>query len=801
MKLEIIQTSFGGKVILDFDASEIAQKTETRPILFIIDYSGSMAGSSFTMLKQAIRPHLSMLTKFAPIVFFNHDTVCVSTLDAFDKISATGGTSFSQAFNTSLKLLNQNIKGFQNVDVLFLTDGQCEKNNAADTNFQNAISKLKGHIHVIGYGQSHDLTRMMSIVGPTHLQNTYQYCRNANEIEKTIMNVISFNSAITLKLTQQIESFKDVTFVPLLDAPGRAQAQLILSKPLSPDVVIKFTDGTSAVVANQEASIADKIAILTDQLEGVNSPEMISMMQTEIDLIQSKFDEQQKEAAQNTLVPLNRVERKQILSKLIQLKQKLNDSIIKASSNSFDSKADKFAASRAIPSRRMNIIRSQKLLEKQDTVLLANQKLASEASKLLANVNDVPEIDGLDPCELSMMTSLDLAKDGDCLGLTLHVSRPDVTMVVPSLVQIHGIAPHVLSYSSFRDLVAAAPDSNDFNHVAALMKKDRYFSTSFNCVVPLFLNDTHWTVAKHYWPIACGWVVSLDERLGDWDIVGPVVCSFAFWFWSNGGPASMKTEKERLLCSLLWATLQKLAEEPRCAAYIENFLFNKREKGLLNKTEIPNLRALIGAMALCERQLGDDDIRLFSLELLRRKFGQRLDTQGAWTELMNLFSDAVEWESITQTSFWKENIGINSSVKPNLEFSERTCFVAWALRNCFNDKMDEWSCSHRSFLENTEEETIKIFKETRQRIAELERKEQIRIGNYSNALSWIQGEDSGFVLSDVGISHIYQNSFLSQALRSARGRRGYVKNGKAKYQFLNEQMNVPLSARNKNAFF
>lgn len=791
MKFQLTQTRYLNKHYLEVVTTDIKGGNESRPLILIIDKSGSMCGTSFTTLKQSIRKNFDLVTSFAPIVFFDSKVTLVRTIREFDGIQADGCTDFAKAFASTLSLINQNKNKFKNVDVLFLTDGECHENKKSDKEFQDEIKNAGGKIHVIGYGSEHDLNRMMKIVGDKSLGNTYQYCKNASEIETTLVNIVSFNKStkVVLKIHKDKKPIEEHHLF-LCPTDGIASTQIELIDMISPtDKVI--CDGSEFPVETKETTISDKIDILMNLLETQPTLENIKFIQTEVEYLDDNILKIQKS--------FDRYERKAILGQMMELKRKLNDSIISQNASSFEQRARNFAASRAVPSRQMNIKRSQKIIDYQDSAIKSCDKNAQFASKNLGSLDSTLD-PNFDPCELSMMTANELASEADCIGVTVNVSRSDASIVVPSLVQLLTIAPHVLSFGSFRNLVDSSPDSEEYNKIASVMKKDRYFSHPFNALLPLFVNDAHWSVAKHYWPITCGWVVGLDERLGDWGMVGPVVCSFSFWFWQqDSNQSTTKSEKQQLLDHSLWTTLLKLSEKSTVKNYIDQLLV-KHSSNLLNKTEVPNLKALIGAMNLRGIKLSDQDVKGFSLEILRRRFHNKVDNSNSFTELCNILTDKDDPFSVTKTTLWKEEINIIPNVKPTLTFDEKTAFIIWAIQNASDDKIENWSHTHMDVINDYEAVAKAIHSKVWEKQRQLEVSRLMQEGHHDKALEYLKSEQEYFTLADVGLNHIYEHSFLGQLLAEARSRKGNIKKSKEKYQFLVRKLGVSLSKRNENAF-
>lgn len=807
---DAFQSKVGDRFYLNVTAcvkSIGSKSSKRRPILFIVDRSGSMSGSSFNNLKRVIRDNFATVTKDGPIIFFNHGTSKVKTLNQFESIDATGGTSFSEAFKCAMNELSlSNV--WKNVDVLFLTDGQDGSyTTGADDSFQSTVQSLDGRVHVIGYGRDHDLNRMMKLVGPKNLNNTYQYCKDATELEQTILNVVSFNSSIEIKF-----DYKDIK-VDLFqseDDPkiyiGRSQ----IPKLMDDGFILKLNQtGQEVRVETKQPGILEEIESIENRIDECQSnlKQHHKSIDSCIEQVTSRF--QQMVSSQS----IAHRERKQILTALMKLKQKFNDALANyTKTDSFTQKAMNFAQSRAIPSRRMNNIRSKKLIEVDDIAINECEKMTKIASSALNQPSTIFDAlpQNLDPCELSLSSAIDLAKDGDCLGVTVQISRPDVTMVIPSLVQIQHFAPHTLSFSMFRDLVSSATTESDYNQVASIMRKDRYFSTAFNSVLPLYVNEQHWSVAKHYWPVACGWIVGLDERLGEWGMVGPVICSFAYWYWMNSDSSmnsdsqstEQKNEKQSELERMVWETMIHLSKEPKCEEYINN-LFDKFNQGLINKTEIPNLRSYIGAMHLMNHELSQETIDVLCLEVLRRKFGSALESkQQVWAELARIFIDVEDPYSIDRTSFWKMSVELKKGVEPSdFDFNKRTAYVAWAMMNCWDDKIDGWTCDHSTFLNDIESQLSEIHQKVRNHIREAQERKDCRTAAYDSAVEYIEGNDETFTFEKKKISHIYEGSYLHDVLVCARSRKkSQIPKAREKLRFLRKNCGVLLSNQNKKAF-
>ncbi|CAO3571590.1 unnamed protein product [Mortierella alpina] len=120
-------------------------------------------------------------------------------------------------------------------------------------------------------------------------------------------------------------------------------------------------------------------------------------------------------------------------------------------------------------------------------------------------------------CAFSTNTYIEALRDGDCLCMTMDVSRPSGAIADPSQLVIKSIFPTLLTSSMFTLALGHSLSQNNPEDVHGGF--DRHSDASIapglaheniTAVLPLYINEKHWQVAKLRMKPILGYVVTLD---------------------------------------------------------------------------------------------------------------------------------------------------------------------------------------------------------------------------------------------------------------------------------------------------
>ncbi|KAK3841070.1 MAG: hypothetical protein J3R72DRAFT_445892 [Linnemannia gamsii] len=120
-------------------------------------------------------------------------------------------------------------------------------------------------------------------------------------------------------------------------------------------------------------------------------------------------------------------------------------------------------------------------------------------------------------CAFSTNNYVDALRDGDCLCMTLDVSRGHGAIADPSQLVIKSIFPTYLTSSMFTMALGHSLSQNSPEDVHGGFDRDSDASIApglahenITAVMPLYINDAHWQVARLRMKPILGYVVTLD---------------------------------------------------------------------------------------------------------------------------------------------------------------------------------------------------------------------------------------------------------------------------------------------------
>ncbi len=242
--------------LLPPDLSHLQQKVQARDVIFVLDISGSMSGTSIEQAKASLMTALERLSSIDRfnVIWFNHETdslfqkaVAASSQNKniakyfIDNLEADGGTEMLAALKLALSK-QETFSRFR--QVVFLTDG----NISNETELFNVIDTQLGdnRLFTIGIGSAPNSYFMRKAANKG--RGTFTYIGDVNEVqEKTIALFKKLETPALINIQLEIDREKFEVFpniIPDLYA-GEPITLLIKGKQLPQRIKLKGDYGNS----------------------------------------------------------------------------------------------------------------------------------------------------------------------------------------------------------------------------------------------------------------------------------------------------------------------------------------------------------------------------------------------------------------------------------------------------------------------------------------------------------------------------------------------------------------------------
>ena len=124
-------------------------------------------------------------------------------------------------------------------------------------------------------------------------------------------------------------------------------------------------------------------------------------------------------------------------------------------------------------------------------------------------------IDIIGSCPLSCSDVIEALQNQDCMCLGLDVGRSEAVVAEPSMLLIKDIIPTFMSADSFLDSSAFMIGRNEMNNGGFDKKSDGNLAMGLGReritgIMPLYLFQEHWEIARRKAPPVYGFVCTLD---------------------------------------------------------------------------------------------------------------------------------------------------------------------------------------------------------------------------------------------------------------------------------------------------
>lgn len=156
---------------------------ETSVLIFVVDKSGSMGGSPFTLLKESINKLLPLVTEsFKKIQFITFDSQAREvSYDEFLKMNASGGTSFNNAHLKLIECLNQYDES-HSFQIIYFTDGEDSSVNFDIMTRFLRNTKKSITFNTCGFGLNHDANLLTKLTQMSLTHGFYKSFSSSKDI-------------------------------------------------------------------------------------------------------------------------------------------------------------------------------------------------------------------------------------------------------------------------------------------------------------------------------------------------------------------------------------------------------------------------------------------------------------------------------------------------------------------------------------------------------------------------------------------------------------------------------------------
>ena len=506
--------------------------------------------------------------------FFNHFCAVMPTKsfeefsEKIDKVNVLSKTNFNEAFKRIMTYCDRH--KLEDLTVIFVTDGNDTWNKPTNSNnlvlspFES-LNELKHYLlakeitsrfFTIGLSDDHDASFWSKIAqAGSDLGNFYyvDYKNKAKASKELIkecliktfdlgipggslsaeLNESNFSKRIYLSPADQeieenkVEGEKIYETTMILDHIPEGEVELKLigaehsmflnpTEIKDPDLAVKlkaeseiinqlmFDSIQTAISENTSNSqnlkrIFEKLEILNIRItQMINEGFCIKSRNTRRDIMQAW------QAFKDRLFSIIETLREAIVNKesmsLTQI-ARLNDLAYKA----IRSKGLK----RKIDERALRNEEHYKALDAQIQIKIKNfdfNKIAEEHKEIIGLIGD---------CPLTWLTAVEALQDGDCLGIWLDVTRTEAAIADPNQLIIKDVIPTFMSCSAYLESAAYTLERQSNAHGTFDTKLQGSLATgigreSVTGILPLFLFNEHWEIAKRTLPSIFGLLWTLD---------------------------------------------------------------------------------------------------------------------------------------------------------------------------------------------------------------------------------------------------------------------------------------------------
>ncbi|CAI2171102.1 523_t:CDS:2 [Funneliformis geosporum] len=700
-------------------------------LYIVLDISTSMSGSGLSQAKESILNLMEslfencILTEENITCFFFQSTCQVKRFaddrsllwkngaieKFFESIRAFGGTNFDPVFEMIVEQMND---VNSDLAIIFFTDGQGRYSDDCKQKLEVALSQtgFNTEIHTIGFTGNHDAALLSWLTKLGTKQGNFQYVKSSDEIKSTMKITLELlelgDRTLYMKLGER-------ELLPIgFDNEGHGQLVLTgdVAKVEGQKISIfkdqesneKFDFESTPIQIQPDDHMATLLTIPFIQFEITRlSNEIINCTIVIEEERRKRFKEILEEANNydeqlnnilNTAFKTKSATRNEIIQQcmdskgtILQFKDILSDALKGTLTNqkiaSFNNLAYKF-------------ITKQRLKKKLDDRSVKNIERMEEVEKKIEEIVRTLDFDELESqeseenlltytCTVTTDNYIEAMKEGECICLTLDVERSEAAIADPSQITIKKINQTLLSSGAFLDSITfALADKYDAQSVHGGFQRGTFGASilqglareNITGVLPLYINDKHWSIAREKIKPIIGYLVTLDIFGYTYSQITTVPFLVLF-----KALADTSTEFKRRQAKWVLETCDVIYKQSKILREDNKKLFENYIKIPTNRTieHVPNNLMFLGHL-LCALRCGDVDakdlqkwlheglMKILIEEFIRRRLNK-------WQALES------EMEDISKVLGINQNVFIDEPVK---EFEKH--YVAFVTAIMSSDK-------------------------------------------------------------------------------------------------------------------
>lgn len=540
--------------IPDFDVGE--QEIDNLNVIIAIDRSGSMAGLPISDAKGAT---LSLIQKFKktniPVTlylfnnrftsFSSHEIGYSEVNKAAENLSALGGTLFAPVItDIHNTIINQQMKG---VFCIWLSDGQDNDGLAQLIPIMDYFksdmerSGVSIAVHSIGFSEGHDAQLLTALSQSGTKPGSFQYVPPGGRIPVAVNNVyeLAFESAIWARfISQENKTCYKISIEKNLKS-GMFDGLLYISENDLEDCKIEVHKGShirnydleytrcdvddfKELVHLVTSFVSKKIINILESRDG-NQRENLSAIYHLIEEMDRRIDNLTLESRRlrifmrkscNTFFSAAKV----LFDCYYQIIKETAGGLSNLQLAQLNNHAHKLILLKGLEKKIAK--------ENKENIQMLNQT-ELKIDEILRNLNvqelqkKYNDVEQYGNCIVSRKTWIDCLIEGDCLCLTFELERPLDLLGVANLIKIKKIYTYVASADSFIDSKLFETKAGQiiqaersYKHNERPKKADSLIkglpNEVINGILPLYINEDHWQVAKEKIKPIIGWNVTID---------------------------------------------------------------------------------------------------------------------------------------------------------------------------------------------------------------------------------------------------------------------------------------------------
>ncbi len=513
-------------VPIEDDDSKKMAKTLNDVLIFVLDKSGSMSGSRIINLKAAVIDLTEKVRDgFKSVHYISFDTFATEiTFEQINSLQASGGTSFDNANEKMFECIDRYPEGIS-FTVIYFTDGEGSVNFLQLKTKLNSLSQKDVIFHTIGFSSESNKSLLVELTQSGSTFGTFKSIETSADIKFDDFAFL-FNES----KRGQIELQNNTAQYYVLDSSNEAclffnqentsfqVKNCLLNNTEHPfEVTLKEYNEIEHVEERLKILEAFFNFVLLKKIDANANNDDLFKEFTDYKLfiehqVTSKIDQN------STILEIETLNETfndllQTLNSYIQETRKSNSNFTELKSLTYD-KISKLKFSKRLDQR----------IAKNELKFIKNfNKMKEIVSFEGENIEKLNENDFPDYCYLTQSTYKDLLKNQDCLGVCFRMKRGgEVVIVDPNFIQINEIG-----YSSFVSLnsmfmaLKYCLDRNQgeqevLNLHGGFMKNfqshflDGTHRAEYNAMIPLYINEFHWRIARLLLEPLFGYLVTLN---------------------------------------------------------------------------------------------------------------------------------------------------------------------------------------------------------------------------------------------------------------------------------------------------